>query len=399
MTWLLLACTSAEAVTWTGTLEPLWWATAPFGASPDDGTFAALVLRTDDGREAVYSPGDGDPTPDADAAACIGGRATVEGDLVQVDHPFAGSVPTKARVVSCEPNVTPAPAPFGPVTLTGRLERRWWYGGPGYGADPGTDKMLFGAAVFVNGALVHVVPKATEANRRVLVGCAGQEVTVRGELRAPKSAKASWPFVVAEAEFVAVCAAPALDRGTREGMKPDDGWMDGGGGAVNRVSGTLKTWMLVWLLGCDQPRDDLSRWEGCLFEGTRLAVDDATKAARPIPGDRDVLGIGVTWGHLPFVTDTEDGASLVVELAPDMPEGSALPLRGAHAEYREGVGMGSRRVANGLDGQVKVLERSGNAVKLEMEVLVPTSPGAQPLRLAGVTTVRRGRGPSCAGRD
>lgn len=238
MLFQLLLCGCAlhtdKTARWTGTLEPIWWGRAPlYGESPDDPWGSALALRLDtpiDGVTwAVYSGGDDLEwiNPDVSGAACIGGRATVEGTYVRVEHEHIPAVITGARVVTCDLKVPEPPAPLGSdVTLTGVLKRSWWYGSPGFGADPWNDKINTGAVLVVDGVVTPMnlrrdTAVLLERTRRMAFACDGQTMTVTGHLRLPKDPKnTKTPFVVDNAVFAGPCPSPQIDRGLLLPPKP-----------------------------------------------------------------------------------------------------------------------------------------------------------------------------------
>ncbi len=238
----LLACaTAAEpapSARYAGTLEPRWWGLAPgFGENLDDPILEALVLRLDtpiDGEElAIYSAaGATDVTPDAAAAACMYGHATVEGTYSRTEHPFVPGVISGARVVTCSPHEGgPNLAMGDSVTLTGTLRKRWWYGPPGWGADPKVDRVNFGAALFVDGKLVPLdfdrSGEHSERSRRFAFACEGQEITVTGTVEPRKPAGSTPPYKLARARPLAACVAPRLDRGRALPPKPlPPAWLD-----------------------------------------------------------------------------------------------------------------------------------------------------------------------------
>lgn len=237
----LVGCIAAQGeglARMEGTLEPRWWGTAPgFGEAPTDGTWTAVVLRLDApfGRVAsvIYSPrSGGDITPDPAAAACFGGHAVVEGRFAPGGTPFADGALEDAKLISCKPHAAPD-IPFASGTAaTGVLQRRWWYGSPGFGADPVNDRVNLGAVLIVDGAPVPVAlirsDDATfERNRRVLFGCEGQTVTATGDYRPTREPKVRQPYVLADATFTRACDAPRIFQGI--GVPPKElpkSWLD-----------------------------------------------------------------------------------------------------------------------------------------------------------------------------
>ena len=237
---MLLDCAAAAATTerFTGTLEPRWWPTRPgFGENESDGIFVAIVLRLDtprDGREYVqYSAAGADKlVADTDAAACLGGRVTVEAAFVPGDSAWAGGTLTGARVLSCSPPARREPTYGEAVTLTGILRRWWWFVAPGYGAEPLTDKVFYGVVLLVDGSPVPIFPtpgsdSEFDRHRRFSAACDGQEVTVTGRWEPAKNSKVSLPYKLMDVSYAKPCSSPRFFRGLGIPPKPAPaGWLD-----------------------------------------------------------------------------------------------------------------------------------------------------------------------------
>ena len=103
-------------------------------------------------------------------------------------------------VLACLPSIRPADVPqLVETEITGTLERRWWYGSPGYGASPANDRMNLDVVLLVGGAIIPLVlPKGTVTPEfwQRIHACEGQQVPAKGRYRPAKNPLARPPYVM-----------------------------------------------------------------------------------------------------------------------------------------------------------------------------------------------------------